>query len=101
MRLALPESSQAKKPGVSQTPPLVITIDAKDVLRLGPDSHPATLEQLKSELLSELEKKPDLQVAVNMDKGAPVGELIKVMDIAKEVHLKTPLNIFANPVNKP
>jgi biopolymer transport protein ExbD len=101
IRLALPESTQAKKPGVSQTPPLVITIDDKGVLRLGPDAHPATIEQLKAELLSEMEKKPDLQVALNTDKAAPVGEVIKVMDAAKEVHLKNPLNIFAKEVSKP
>jgi biopolymer transport protein ExbD len=100
MRLALPESTQAKKPGTTQTPPFLITIDSKGVLRLGPDAHAATLDQLKAELLAELEKKPDLQVALNTDKAAPVGEVIKVMDIAKEVHLKNPLNIFAKEVAK-
>ena len=101
MRLALPESTQAKKPGATQTPPFIITIDEKGVLRLGPEAHPATLEQLKSELLSEVEKKPDLQVALSADKQAPLGEVIKVMDIAKEVHLKNPLNIFAKEAPKP
>src|SRR5215469_8881942 len=76
MRLALPESTQAKKPGTTQTPPYIITIDEKGVLRLGPDAHPSTLDQLRAELLAELEKKPDLQVALNTDKSAPVGEVI-------------------------
>lgn len=97
LRLALPESNQAKKPGATQTPPFVIGIDEKGVLRLGPDAHPATLDQLKTELLSEIEKQPDLQVALSADKQAPLGEVIKVMDVAKEVHLKNPLNIFAKP----
>jgi len=101
LRLALPESSQAKKPGVNQTPPFVITIDEKGVLRLGPEARPATLDQLKTELLSEMEKKPDLQVALSADKLAPLGEVIKVMDVAKEVHLKNPLNIFAKEAPKP
>ena len=62
-----------------------VSIDEKGVLRLGPDAHAATLDQLKSELLSEIEKKPDLQVALSADKLAPLGEVIKVMDVAKEV----------------
>lgn len=101
LRLALPESTQAKRPGATQTPPYVISIDEKGVLRLGPDSHPATLEQLKEELVSEIQKNPNLQVALSADKQAPLGEVIKVMDVAKEVGLKNPLNIFAKEAPKP
>ncbi|HLX69718.1 MAG TPA: biopolymer transporter ExbD [Verrucomicrobiae bacterium] len=101
LRLALPESTQAKKPGTTQTPPYIISIDEKGVLRLGPDAHASTLDQLKAELSSEIEKKPDLQVALSADKQAPLGEVIKVMDVAKEVHLKNPLNIFAKEAPKP
>lgn len=101
LKIALPESSQAKKPGANENAPLIITIDEKGVVRLGPDARALTLDQLKSELASEVEKKPDLQVALDMDKAVPVGVFIKVTDITKEAHLKTPLSVFTKEATKP
>src|SRR5215475_4272520 len=84
LRLALPESSQAQKTGASETAPLIVSIDAQGNLRLGTEARPVTVDQLKSELVSQAEKKPDLKVAVNADKAAPFGQVIKVTDAAKE-----------------
>jgi biopolymer transport protein ExbD len=50
LRLALPESSQAKRTGAQESPPLVVIIDAKGALRLdGNNLHelPVTDERLK------------------------------------------------------
>jgi biopolymer transport protein ExbD len=85
--LALPQSSQAHKAGASENAPLIVTIDEKGVVRLGADAHPVSLEQLKTELMDAVEKKPGLQVAVNADKNSPLGEFVKVWDIAKEAKL--------------
>ncbi len=88
LRLALPESSQAQKTGANENAPLVVSIDAQGGLRMGSDARPITADQLKSELVAQQEKKPDLRVAINADKAAPFGEIVKVMDAAKEAHIK-------------
>jgi biopolymer transport protein ExbD len=100
LRLALPESSQAHKTGANEDAPLVVTVDEKGNIRFGPDAHPVTPDQLKTELVSLAEKKPDLKLAISADKSAPFGEIIKVMDAAKEAHLKL-VNAFTKEAGKP
>src|SRR5437867_9401256 len=58
LRLALPESSQAKKSGANEAPPLVVAITTNGQFFLGADQLPVTLERLKSELVSRKEKDP-------------------------------------------
>jgi biopolymer transport protein ExbD len=100
LKLALPESSQAKKTGASEAPPLIVNIDPKGILYLGVDAKPVTLERLKEELLAAIAKKPDLQLAISADKSAPIGQVIKVMDIAKEANLKSGVNLFTKEPGK-
>src|ERR1700740_2100556 len=83
LRLALPESSQAQKTGANENAPLVVTIDAKGTLMFGADSRPVTAEKLKFELTAQQKKKPDLKLAINADKNAPYGQIVKVMDATK------------------
>jgi len=100
LRLALPESSQAQKTGESESAPLVVSIDAQGSLRLGADARPVTPDQLKSELASMAQKRADLKLAISADKAAPFGEIIKVMDAAKEAHIKM-VNAFTKEPGKP
>ena len=100
LRLALPETSQAHKAGANEEAPLVISIDDKGNLRLGPEARPVTPDQLKTELLSRGQTKPDLKIAIAADKSAPFGEIIKVMDAAKEAHIKI-VNAFTKDAGKP
>lgn len=100
LKLALPESSQAKKTGASESPPLIVNIDPKGILYLGADARPVTIERLKQELLAAIAKKPDLQFAISADKSAPIGQVIKVMDIAKEANLKSAVNLFTKEPGK-
>src|SRR3569833_1007210 len=80
LRLALPESSQAHKTGANEEAPLIISIDEKGSLRVGTEARAVTPDQLKSELVSQVEKKPELKIAISAAKSAPFGEIIKVMD---------------------
>src|SRR5688572_13499166 len=84
LRLALPESTQAKKSGASESAPLVVTIDDKGNLRLGQESLPMTADQLRTELKARAGKNPDLNLSIHADKMSPVGQLVKVMDAVKE-----------------
>ena len=101
LKLALPESSQAKKTGASEVVPLIISIDPKGNLRFGADSKPVTIERFKEELLAAIARKPDLQLAISADKAAPIGQVIKVMDVSKEANLKTGVNLFTKEAGKP
>ena len=101
LKLALPESSQAQKTGANETPPLIVSIDPKGNLLIGADVKPVTLERLKAELMAAVAKTPDLKLAISADKNAPIGQVIKVMDVSKEAHLKSGVNLFTKEPGKP
>jgi len=88
LRLALPESSQAHKTGAGEAAPLVVSVDPSGNLRLGPDAAPVTVERLKKELAEAVTRKPDLHLAISADKNAPFGQIVRVMDAAKEANIK-------------
>ena len=96
LKLALPESSQAVKTGAQEKAPMIVSIDPKGNLRLGPDAKPVTVARLKEELLSAANSSPDLKLAINADEAAPFGQIVKVMDVAKEAKIKI-VNAFTKP----
>jgi biopolymer transport protein ExbD len=100
LKLALPESSQAAKPGAAENPPLVVVIEEDGNLRLGEEATPVTVDRLKSELASAMAKNPQLKLALSADKKAPFGQIVKVMDIAKETGIKT-ISAFTRESLKP
>jgi len=89
LKLALPESSQAQKTGASEDAPLIVSIDPLGNLRLGADARPVTIEKLKEELTAAVDKNPDMRLAISADKTAPWGQVVRVMDAAKEARIKT------------
>ena len=101
LKLALPESTQAKKTGATETPPLIVSIDPKGILRLGADTNALTIARIKAEILSAVARKPDLQLAISADKDAPIGQVIKVMDVSKEANLKSAVSLFTKQPGKP
>ena len=100
LKLALPESTQAKKSGATETPPLIVSIDPKGTLRLGADTNALSIARIKAEILSAVARKPDLQLAISADKDAPIGQVIKVMDVSKEANLKSAVNLFTKQPGK-
>jgi len=87
LKLKLPESSQAQKSGANENPPLVVSIDTNGVYYL--DKLPKTYDQLKSELLSQAAKNPQLVLAINADEKAPWGKVVKIRDAAAEAKIKS------------
>lgn len=87
LRLALPESTQAKKSGADETALLVVSVDPQGSLRLGAELVPISAEQLKQELMTRAAKNPELKLAISADKAAPWGQIVKVMDAAKEAKI--------------
>jgi biopolymer transport protein ExbD len=100
LKLALPESSQATKAGASEAPPLVVVIEEDGALHLGPDAKLVTAERLKTELIAEAEKNPQLKLTLSADKKAPFGQIVKVMDAAKEAKVKT-ISAFTKQAGSP
>ena len=88
LRLALPESTQALKTGANEDAPLVVTVDKEGNLRLGTESLPVTNDRLRSELQARAAKNPELKLAISADKAAPWGQIVKIMDAAKEAKIK-------------
>jgi biopolymer transport protein ExbD len=88
VRLALPESSHALKSGAQDQPPLVVSIDTNGNFRLGPQAKPVTPDRLKEELVAAADKTPGLKLSISADKNAPFGQVIKVMDAAKDAKIK-------------
>ena len=101
LKLALPESSQAQKTGANEAPPMVVSIDPKGNLLFGADTTPVTVERFKAELLAAVAKTPDLKLAISADKDSPVGQLVKVMDVAREANLKHPVDLITKEPGKP
>jgi biopolymer transport protein ExbD len=99
LKLALPESTQAQKSGSSETPPLVVSIDATGNLRLGPDAKPVTVERLKSELSQAVNTTAELRLAISADKQAPFGQIVRVLDAAKEAKIKV-VSAFTKDASK-
>ena len=100
LRLALPESTQAMKTGAHEDSPLVVSVDAQGNLRLGADATPVTVDRLRNELVTRAEKNPELKMAISADKTAPFGQIVKVMDAAKEAKIKM-VNAFTKEVGTP
>jgi biopolymer transport protein ExbD len=90
LKLALPESSQAQKEGYSTNePPFIITITSNNVIRVGADKLPIEPVNLKARLQQEVEKNPQLRLAINADRNAAWYRIVSVMDIAKELKIKS------------
>ncbi|HWH71789.1 MAG TPA: biopolymer transporter ExbD [Candidatus Sulfotelmatobacter sp.] len=99
LKLALPESTQAQKTGAQEHAPLVVSIDPKGNLRLGAEGKPVTADRLKQELAAAVAKTPDLKLAISADKTAPFGQIVKVMDAAKEANIKM-VNAFTKEAGR-
>ena len=91
---------QATKSGASENPPLVIVIEPTGNLRFGPEATPVTLDRLKSELQAAMAKNPQIKVTLNADKGAPWGQVVKVMDAVKEAKVQS-LSAFTKQSGQP
>jgi biopolymer transport protein ExbD len=87
LKLAIPESSQAKKSGANENPPFVVSIDANGIYYL--EKLPVPFDQFRGELLKQAAKNPQLVLAINADEKAPWGKIVKVRDAAAEAKIKS------------
>ena len=88
LRLALPESSQTRKSGASTNePPFVVSITSNAVIFL--DKTPIPFDTLRARLQAEVVKNPQVKLAINADRYAPFYRIVNVMDIARDLKIKS------------
>lgn len=86
VKLALPESRQARS-GASEDPPLIITVSEKEPhLFIG--NRAVTAERLQQELQAAARVNPAVKLAIRADKKAPFEQILLVMDAAKGANIK-------------
>jgi len=85
----LPESRQPKSGATSGA--LIVTILKQGPIYLGND--PLTFDKLRDKLKAAVETNPETSLAIRADTEAPWGEIVKVMDAAKEANIKA-VNAF-------
>lgn len=82
LRLALPESKQAK-PGTSTDPKPLVVMMGTNFPYFYIENRPLTADQLQKEMFLAAQNDPKVKVVVKADKQTPFGEVIKVIDAAK------------------
>jgi biopolymer transport protein ExbD len=85
LRLALPESKQAKA-GSADSKPMVITV-ATNAPYFFLEDKPITFDRLQTALVDAAKKDPQVKVAIKADKRSPFGEVIKIIDAAKSANV--------------
>jgi biopolymer transport protein ExbD len=86
LKLALPESKQAKA-GVSDRTSVVLVEIDKQTPHLRYNGRPVTLDQLQKEFANRAQQLPKPGVAIRADALAPFEQVIRVMDAAREAQL--------------
>jgi biopolymer transport protein ExbD len=100
LRLQLPESTSGLKPGATTNAvPFIVSITSNAVVVVGMDPIPIPFDSLKARLQSEVAKNPQLKLAINADRNAPWYRIVGVMDIAKELKIKS-VSASTAPVNE-
>lgn len=89
LKLSLPESTQAQRAGASEAPPIIVFVDHTGSLRLGNEATPVTAERLRLELRQLAAARTNLSLAISADEQAPWGQVVRVMDISKELGIRT------------
>jgi biopolymer transport protein ExbD len=104
LKLTLPESSQSKKSGAEEHPPMVVNIDEKGLFRYGPKSEALTTDQLRERLVAEVgrlrQAGEEVRLALRADKNAPWSKIVYVLDLARELDIKN-LSAFTKEAGKP
>jgi biopolymer transport protein ExbD len=97
LKLVLPKSNQPQK-GATSTDEVIITIPKSGPLYF--KDKPVTFDKLVQSLKQEASEHPDMVLAIRADTDAPVGQVVKVRDAAKEANIKT-VNLNVDNSAKP
>lgn len=101
LKLTLPTSRQALKPGVSDNPVHIVTIAADDTIILDANTLPTkTTAELQKQLAELVNSTPNLKLAVRADKEAHWQLIVDVMDAAKAANIHD-ISAYTKQAGKP
>ena len=95
LKLQLPESTQGKKSGATENPPVTLSIDTNGVFYV--DKMPVTFNQLEDRLKAAVAKNPNVTLEINADNNSPWGKMVKARDAAAAAKIKTIVALTKEP----
>ena len=96
LQINLPDSKAAETAAAEQKEPIVLRV--KSATEISIDDNPATLENLPTLLAEARQNFPGRSVALQADREAPFGVVVKVLDSLKAAGLKD-VPAFTQPDN--
>ena len=93
LKINLPQSTSAPKPGTTTVPPMIVTIN-KEEPYLYLNKLPITLTRLQEEFVKAVAQDTNVSVAIHPDKGAPVEELIDVLSAATTARIRAQVGVY-------
>ena len=94
LQINLPESQSAEVVAAEKSEPLVLRIKSADAITLG--AEPVAIEGLASALRTARKTFPDRPIAMQADREAPFGVVVKVLDALKQAGVKN-IPAFTQP----
>jgi biopolymer transport protein ExbD len=94
----LPDSKAADTAPAESTQPLVLRVKSSDAITL--DEQPTTLETLEETIRTAREAQPSRPLALQADREAPFGVVVKVLDALKSAGIKD-VPAFTQPEKTP
>ena len=97
LQINLPESKSADQAPAEDNQPLVLRVKSAEEITL--DEKPVTLESLAASLKTLRDQAPQRPMAMQADREAPFGVVVKVLDALREVGVKN-IPAFTQPEQK-
>ncbi len=97
LQINLPESKTAEQAPAENSQPLVLRIKSADQITL--DEKPVTLETLADALKTLREQAPGRPIAMQADREAPFGLVVKALDALRDAGIKN-IPAFTQPEEK-
>ena len=94
LQINLPESQSAEVVAAEKSEPLILRVKSADEITLGAD--PVALESLAAALRTAKHSAPDRPIAMQADREAPFGVVVKVLDALKQAGVKN-ISAFTQP----
>ncbi|MEI6035801.1 MAG: biopolymer transporter ExbD [Verrucomicrobiae bacterium] len=96
LQINLPESKSADSVAAGKQDPLILQVKTSEEISLG--NQPVALGALAAALRAAREAAPDRPVAMQADREAPFGIVVKVLDALKQAGIKN-VPTFTQPEN--
>jgi len=94
LQINLPESKSAESVASDNKKPLLLQVKGAEEITL--DNKPVTLEALAATLKGARDANPDRSIALQADREAPFGVVVRVLDALKQAGIKN-IPAFTQP----